>query len=61
MALQGMNIEIHDISFQTDQHGAYDIESLFSEYIVRKVRYSASERIRSYFGSLKLIIALLKS
>lgn len=61
MALQGMNIEIHDIAIQTDQHGVDDIESLFSEYIVRTVRYPASERIRCYFGSLKLIMALLKS
>lgn len=54
MALQGMDIEIHDIDIQTDQHGAYEIEGLFSEYVVKAVHYSASERIRSHFGSLEI-------
>jgi len=54
MALQGMDIEIHDIDIQTDQHGAYQIESLFSEYVVQAVHYSASERLRSHFGSLEV-------
>jgi len=54
MALQGRDIEIHDIDIQTNQHGAYQIESLFSEYVVQAVHYSASERIRSHFGSLEI-------
>lgn len=54
MALQGMNVEIHDIDIQTDQHGVYEIENIFSEYVVKAVHYSASERIRSHFGSLKI-------
>ena len=31
MILQGMDLEIHDIDIQTDQRGAYAIESCFSE------------------------------
>ena len=54
MALHGMDIEIHDIDIQTDQHGAYEIEAIFSEYVVEAVHYSASERIRSHFGSLEI-------
>lgn len=54
MALQGMDIEVHDIDIQTDRQGAYEIEDLFSEYIVKAVHYSASERIRSHFGSLEI-------
>jgi len=54
MALQGMDIEIHDIDIQTDQYGAYKIESLFSEYAVKAVHYLASERIRSHLGSLEI-------
>ena len=47
MALQGMDIEIHDIDIQTDQRGAYEIEDLLSDYVVMPVEYSASKRIRS--------------
>jgi len=54
MALQGMDLEIHDIDLQTDQRGAYEIESLFSGYVVKAVHYSASERIRSHLGSLEI-------
>jgi len=54
MALQGMDIEVHDIDIQTDQRGAYEIESRFSEYVVKPVRYSVSERIRSHYGMLEL-------
>ena len=31
MALQGMEIEVHDIDIQTDRQGAYEIESKFPE------------------------------
>jgi len=54
MVLQGMDVEIHDIDIQTDQHGAYEIENIFSEYVVNAVHFSASERIRSHFGSLEI-------
>lgn len=54
MVLQGMDLEVHDIDIQTDQHGAYEIESLFSEYVVKAVHYLASERICSHFGTLEI-------
>ena len=54
MALQGMEIEIHDIDIQTDKQGAYEFESLFAEYVVEPVRYLASERIRSYLGTFEI-------
>ena len=54
MALQGMCLEVHDIDIQTDQRGAYAIESCFSEYVVRAVQYSATHRIRSHFGALEI-------
>ena len=31
MALQGMDIPVHDIDLQTDRSGAYEIERLFPE------------------------------
>ena len=54
MALQGMDMDIHDIDIQTDKDGAYEIENHFSEYVIKPVHYSASERIRSHFGALEM-------
>jgi hypothetical protein len=54
MALQGMEIEVHDIDIQTDQRGAYEIEKRLSEYVVKPVRFSASAGIRSHFGILEM-------
>jgi hypothetical protein len=54
MALQGMDIEVHDIDIQTSQHGAYEIEGYFPEYIVKPVHYLASERMRSHLGVLEI-------
>lgn len=54
MAIQGMHVEVHDIDIQTDQRGAYEIEGLFSEHVVKAVYYKISERIRSHFGALEI-------
>ena len=54
MALQGMDVVVHDIDIQTDEDGAYEIENRFSEYVIKPVHYSASERIRSHFGALEM-------
>lgn len=54
MALQGMELAVHDIDLQTDKEGAYEIERRFSEYVVKPVRYFPSERIRSHFGALAI-------
>ena len=54
MALQGMDIDVHDIDLQTDRNGAYEIERLFSKYVVKPVTFSTSERVRSHFGALKI-------
>lgn len=54
MALQGMDIEVHDIDIQTDRRGAYEIEGEFTEYVIEPVRYSQVERICSHFGKLEI-------
>ena len=54
MALQGVDLIVHDIDIQTDRHGAFEIESRFPERVVEPVRCSQSERIRSYFGRLEM-------
>jgi hypothetical protein len=54
MALQGMDVEVHDIDLQTDKDGAYEMERRFSKYVVKPVHYSTSERIRSHLGVLEI-------
>ena len=53
-ALQGVPVQPNDIDLQTDKAGAYQIESLFSDVVVRKVKFSAMERIKSHFGALQI-------
>lgn len=54
MALQGVPAQVHDIDIQTDEDGAYEIERCLAAYVVKPVRYSESERIRSHFGALEV-------
>ncbi len=52
MALQGMDVSVHDIDLQTDRPGAYEIERRLSEFVAEPVRYTASESVRSHLGRL---------
>ena len=54
MALQGMEVEVHDIDLQTDEAGAYEIARCCAEYGVEPVCYLASERICSHLGALEI-------
>ena len=53
-ALQGVPVQPNDIDLQTDKAGAYAIESLFSDVVIRKVKFSATEQIKSHFGALQI-------
>ena len=53
-ALQGVPVQPHDIDIQTDKAGAYEIERLFSDVVIRTVKFSATERIKSHFGALQI-------
>ena len=53
-ALQGVPVEPHDIDIQTDRTGAYEIEHLFSEFVIKPVKFSPTEKIRSHFGALMI-------
>ncbi len=53
-SLHGMGVEVGDIDLQTDERGAYEIERIFAEKIVRKVSFSATEKIASHFGELNI-------
>ncbi len=53
-SLQGVPVEPNDIDIQTDEAGAYEIEHRFSDAVIKKVEFSSTERIRSYFGALQI-------
>ncbi|GGD62350.1 nucleotidyltransferase domain-containing protein [Paenibacillus nasutitermitis] len=53
-ALQRLQYEPNDIDIQTDQKGAYEIQSLFKEHVKREVSFSTKNNIRSYFGELNI-------
>ena len=54
LALQHVPVTPHDIDIQTDREGAYAIEQLLSEFVVRPVAFRPSEKIRSHFGILSI-------
>ena len=54
MALQGMDVEVHDIDMQTDESGAYELERHLAEFVIEPVRFRASERICSHYGVLQI-------
>ncbi|MCY3761886.1 MAG: hypothetical protein OXH50_11605 [Gemmatimonadetes bacterium] len=53
-ALHGMETKANDIDLQTDAAGAYGIENALTEWVVRKVRLSVSEKIASHWGELEI-------
>ena len=53
-ALQGTELEANDIDLQTDASGAYDIQKVFAENIVRSVRFSKTDKIASHWGELNI-------
>ena len=48
--LQGINININDIDVQTDKKSAYRFEKIFNKHIIKPVKYSSTDKIRSHFG-----------
>lgn len=53
-ALHGMKLKVNDIDLQTDADGAYEIENTFAENVVRRVKFSVSDKITSHWGELKI-------
>lgn len=51
-ALQGVPMGPHDIDIQTDEAGAYAIQSLFPDRVHRPVRFSEAANVRSHFGAI---------
>ncbi|MCP4416814.1 MAG: hypothetical protein GY805_09340 [Chloroflexi bacterium] len=53
-ALRGLPFTPSDIDLQTDEPGAYALEKLLHEFVVRPVTFSGTDRIRSHFGQLRM-------
>ena len=53
-SIGGVPVQPNDIDIQTNKAGAYEIENLFSDVVIRKVKFSTTERIRSHFGALQI-------
>ena len=54
MAMQGMQVKVHDVDIQTDRQGAYLIQDRLQAYGVREVRFPAAARIRSHLGEFRI-------
>lgn len=52
--LQGVPVSPNDIDIQTDDKGAYRIEELFRDRVIKEVEFSSTDRIRSHFGALMI-------
>jgi hypothetical protein len=53
-ALQGVDVNVHDIDIQSNLDDVYKIESLLQEFVIEKVVFKSSPGIRSYFGRLQI-------
>lgn len=52
--LTGLDVEPRDIDLFTDEEGAYEIEKLLAEYLVKNVSLSSKDNIRSHYGILNI-------
>jgi hypothetical protein len=54
LALQGVDVEVHDIDLLTDKTGACKASEAFKEYIVKPVEYKEKGSFKSYNGLFKI-------
>jgi hypothetical protein len=54
LALQGVNVEPHDIDLLTDHQGAFRINAMLKKYEKKKVDYSETEKVSSFFGVFEI-------
>lgn len=53
-ALQGLPMRPNDIDLQTDAAGAHAIQAQYADLVSRPVVWSATDRIRSHYGALRI-------
>ncbi|UCG03133.1 MAG: hypothetical protein JSW11_03915 [Candidatus Heimdallarchaeota archaeon] len=60
MALQGVPVVPNDIDIQTDEKGAYEIQKLFKDHIIKPINFSGNSMIKSHFGSIRVCDILIE-
>jgi hypothetical protein len=54
LALQGINVEPHDIDVLTDRQGAFRINAMLKKYEKKAVEYAETEKVSSFFGIFEI-------
>jgi len=54
LALQGVDVEPHDIDLLTDREGAYRINAMLKEYEKKSVTYSETDMLSSFYGVFEI-------
>jgi hypothetical protein len=54
LALQGVDVVPHDLDLMTDRQGAFTINALLKKYEKKKVEYSETENVCSFFGVFEI-------
>ena len=52
LALQGIDLKPNDIDVLTDENGAYEIQTLLSDYLETPVRHISNDKYDSHFGTV---------
>jgi hypothetical protein len=50
LALQGVDVEAHDIDILIDKEGALLIGEILKEFTEKEIKYQESEKFKSYYG-----------
>jgi hypothetical protein len=54
LAIQGVNVEVHDIDIKTDVKNADKIADMLKEYAVEPMHHKNSSQFKSYYGLFKI-------
>ncbi len=54
LALQQVDIEVHDIDIVTDKSGAIALGNLLREYQIKEMEYSETDRYKSFLGKYNI-------
>jgi len=54
LAIQGVNVDVHDIDIKTDIESANRIAHALKEYVIEPMHHKTSEQFKSYYGMFKI-------
>jgi len=50
LAVQGVDVSIHDIDIQSTKRGIHEIQARLEKFLIESVTWKETDKIRSYFG-----------